>query len=722
MKLRNLLLGGAVALSAIMVSCKEDEPVLAPNVSVSPTSGTLGTEAGSVTLSLTATREWSATVEGDNTEGITVNPPSGSGSNEPVTVTVAAEANPGRTRTVTIVFSCGGKEAGYTLTQEGEMGNKMTIEEVLKAAEGATVETSGLVVAVNARGFIIEDDTDCILVYEFDSDGYEGQPRASIGDQVDVTGTIGKYSGRNQIVPTSIRVTASDQTVTYPASPVVVSSENYSSLELFSFVEMTGRYAVSGEYHNIYIDGITDDVDGSISYPMEEIGGVKLSDVVGHNITVRGYYTGGTSHLSVVVVSVVDNGAVETDEMTIAEVIAAPANSPVETSGKVMAVCKKGFIIADENDAIYVYENGDAPSAQIGNTVTVSGTKAIYNSGHQIISPTVSVTDASTAVPDYGEPVDLTSADDFNAYQIGTTELVKVSGTLANGMYVDVDGGNLRVIMTHTIDNYDALNGKQVTVLGYAQNYNTDKTGETYAWSMIAVSVEAAPYISVSSQSVSASATSAQFEVASNVDWTVSCDESWITDYTESGSNNGTISVSFSENSDVTRTAEFTITGGGVTEIFTLTQGEPVSGAKTTQLSFLNWTFDGASDWSSTYEPHTVEFDVATVEFESADKQSSNITDCPVTKGKDIELIMKNSSTMSAVTFNLKQWATKAQTASLYTSTDGGNTYSPSPIAESSDFTLKAEALPTGTNAVKVEFSSTSNQVGLASIDLTYIE
>ena len=454
MKLRNLLLGGAVALSAIMVSCKEDEPVLAPNVSVSPTSGTLGAEAGSVTLSLTATREWSATVEGDNTEGITVNPSSGSGSNEPVTVTVAAEANPGRTRTVTIVFSCGGKEAGYTLTQEGEMGNKMTIEEVLKAAEGATVETSGLVVAVNARGFIIEDDTDRILVYEFDRDGYEGQPSASIGDQVDVTGTIGKYSGRNQIVPTSIGVTASDQTVTYPASPVVVSSENYSSLELFSCVEMTGRYAVSGEYHNIYIDGITDDVDGSISYPKEEIGDVKLSDVVGHNITVRGYYTGGTSHLSVVVVSVVDNGAVETDEMTIAEVIAAPANSPVETSGKVMAVNKNGFIMDDGNNAIYVNQGDGSLSVAIGNTVTVSGTKSVRNSGPQISSPTIEANDNSTEVPQDDEPVDLTDGTVFAAYDFTESELVRYKGTLSSGRFVNVSGSpDLQGSLNWTIED-----------------------------------------------------------------------------------------------------------------------------------------------------------------------------------------------------------------------------------------------------------------------------
>ena len=113
---------------------------------------------------------------------------------------------------------------------------------------------------------------------------------------------------------------------------------------------------------------------------------------------------------------------------------------------------------------------------------------------------------------------------------------------------------------------------------------------------------------------------------------------------------------------------------------------------------------------------------MATVEFASANKQNSTVTDCPVTKGGDIELKMDSGYTMAAVTFNLKQWTTKAQTASLFTSTDGGATYSTEALISSSNFVLTASALPEGTNAVKIEFSSSSNQVGLASIDLTYTE
>ena len=89
--------------------------------------------------------------------------------------------------------------------------------------------------------------------------------------------------------------------------------------------------------------------------------------------------------------------------------------------------------------------------------------------------------------------------------------------------------------------------------------------------------------------------------------------------------------------------------------------------------------------------------------------------------GKDVTLVMKGSAVLTGITINLKQWASKTQTAMLYTSTNGGASYSSNPVAESGNFTLSANSLPEGTNAVKLSFSS-ENQVGIASFDITYKE
>ena len=723
MKKLTFALVSAFVLFAFASCNKENDLVSAAKISVDPTTLTFGVSGGATPVYLTANRDWTASVSGT---GVTVSPESGSASNDPQAITINAEKNDGKTRTAVVTFSCGNNlEATVNVTVTGALG--MAIEDIYKTTAGTVVETSGLVVGVSTRSFIISDETGYLMVYRGDDATEAG---AKIGDEVTVEGPVALYGELIQIdEPTSCEVTASGQPVSYPETPTVIDADNISTFDIteVSYIQMSGIYASSQDskdpntiHHNITIPGTS--VKGSIAYPVADLG---LDEMEGHEITVTGFFAGGNNedYRNILAVDVEDNGEPQVESTTIDQVIAAEANALVSTSGTVMAICQKGFIIADETGAIYIYEN-KMPEVKIGNKVEVSGTKDVYNSGHQIASLTVTVTDSGETVPSYDNFTDLTTSEAFNAYSITKPELVKVTGVLDNGRYVDVDGGELRVNMTYTIDNYDALNGKTVTVLGYTANYLLDsKTKEPYAWAIVVVSVESEPYIEVNSKSVSASETSATIDVSSNVSWTVTkTDGDWVTLNTTSGSNDGTIELDFSANeSSENRTATFKISGNGVEKTFTLTQGGVVDGAQETTLSFVGWEFDGASDWASAYAQHTVEFDIATVDFESANKQSSNITDCPVTKGQDIELKMKGTATISAVTFHLKQWTTKPQTASLFTSTDGGSTYSSDAIATSDDFTLTANALPTGTNAVKVTFSK-SNQVGLASIDLTYTE
>ena len=123
---------------------------------------------------------------------------------------------------------------------------------------------------------------------------------------------------------------------------------------------------------------------------------------------------------------------------------------------------------------------------------------------------------------------------------------------------------------------------------------------------------------------------------------------------------------------------------------------------------------DGFSDWTSSYSEHVVDYADATVTFASANKQTSTITNQPVTKGGDVELVMTDGSTLATATFVCTQWGTKEQTITLHYSTDGGENYTSTDIT-SEDFTISSDNLPAGTNAVKITFSSNSNQVGIAS-------
>lgn len=139
---------------------------------------------------------------------------------------------------------------------------------------------------------------------------------------------------------------------------------------------------------------------------------------------------------------------------------------------------------------------------------------------------------------------------------------------------------------------------------------------------------------------------------------------------------------------------------------------------KTVTYNFGKDTEVGFSKWTSTYSSHTATYPDATVTFKSANKQSSTITDCPVTKGQDVTIVMGDNRTLKSFDLTLKKWSSKAQTVTLHYSKDGGATYTKS-TTTSSNFSLAAE-VPEGTNAIKFTFSSSSNQVGIVSCELTF--
>ncbi len=61
--------------------------------------------------------------------------------------------------------------------------------------------------------------------------------------------------------------------------------------------------------------------------------------------------------------------------------------------------------------------------------------------------------------------------------------------------------------------------------------------------------------------------------ITSNVAWTVSTNQTWVTVSPASGSNNGTLTINIAQNPNMTqRTATITITGGGITRTITVTQ------------------------------------------------------------------------------------------------------------------------------------------------------
>lgn len=151
-------------------------------------------------------------------------------------------------------------------------------------------------------------------------------------------------------------------------------------------------------------------------------------------------------------------------------------------------------------------------------------------------------------------------------------------------------------------------------------------------------------------------------------------------------------------------------------------QWEEFSIEENTKYTYSFVGFNGFSEWTATYSEHPVaSSDISELVptgnfvFASADKQSSTITNMPVTKGSDVTFELTQAGfAIKEFGFTCKQWGSKAQTMSLHYSSDGVNYTTLSET--SSNFSLSSGDLSgKGVTNVKLTFNNSSNQVGIES-------
>ncbi|MGN0202335.1 MAG: DUF5689 domain-containing protein [Candidatus Cryptobacteroides sp.] len=121
MKLKHLF-AAAFAVMAL-AACQEKEPELgAAGIVADKTSVEMESGISSASLSVTATRDWTASVTYSNSQDekwLSVTPSSGKASNDAQTVEITALANDGYERSATVKFSIGLADAVVTVTQKG---------------------------------------------------------------------------------------------------------------------------------------------------------------------------------------------------------------------------------------------------------------------------------------------------------------------------------------------------------------------------------------------------------------------------------------------------------------------------------------------------------------------------------------------------------------------------------------------------------------------------
>lgn len=350
---------------------------------------------------------------------------------------------------------------------------------------------------------------------------------------------------------------------------------------------------------NATIEGLTitldwADVEGAAKYVVTVGGATEEATTSEYEYTATDYNTEYTFTVKAIAADTTKNAdsdevtvtatsgsesTVEPTDVTIADVLAADDGSFTLKNVTVVGIYSKGALVYDSKDYILVY-TGSSVDVVAGDVVTVSGTTSTYAGLKQFGAGT---TIEKTGTTTYEAPTPAVyDGAAMDAYLNGIeVKYIQYTGTLSiSGSYynITVDGATTAVgSITNPLDDVknSLVNGATVTVTGYAIGVNSNK----YINTMVS-SVEIAPYIKAEGTTVNADETMATIKVTSNVDWAVTCDATWVTDYTTSGSNVDYIEIELEANVvEESRTATFTLTADGVQSVtVTLTQRAKPSG------------------------------------------------------------------------------------------------------------------------------------------------
>ena len=354
---------------------------------------------------------------------------------------------------------------------------------------------------------------------------------------------------------------------------------------------------------------------------------------------------------------------------TIAEIAAGAENAAIDLKDVLVSgVTLKSYVITDATGSILVFANTD-PKVKVGDKINVTGTTGKHNGLMQITTPTATVVSSGNAVS-YPAPLELTEAkmkeDAPTAVTyVSFTGTVKKSGNFYNifvGSYTAKD-----LSCSYYTGNMEGFVGSDIKVEGWYVGGNPH-------YQVVATKVEEVvsdtPKFSVSTETLTAKAAdkSVSFDVRGNVKWAVASDNAAYKVSPESGDGNGTVIVSFAENTtdkDVTVKLTVSTTAEVATKSYTVTlTHKGVSAAGTEDFSSsVEWTL-GTNAFSEKATINDVE-DVPVLKIGSSKKAGSATLKIPAgtTKVSFYGVTWKGKTATLKASVGETQVATQALTA-----------------------------------------------------------
>lgn len=191
-------------------------------------------------------------------------------------------------------------------------GKEGTISAI--TSEGTYTVDEAVVAATYKNGFLMEDETGAILVYQQVKDGPAFTVPA-VGTKLSVSGNVTTYGGMLQFsnnADNSLTITEKGTGSVQQRTPVVLDAAAADALKNAtkpSYIKYTGTLTVSGNYYNVAIPGAT--IIGSLQYPNDNLNAASFN---GKSIDVIGWHVGCASngkYLNTMVVTLAGEGSGE---------------------------------------------------------------------------------------------------------------------------------------------------------------------------------------------------------------------------------------------------------------------------------------------------------------------------------------------------------------------------------------------------------------------------
>lgn len=248
--------------------------------------------------------------------------------------------------------------------------------------------------------------------------------------------------------------------------------------------------------------------------------------------------------------------------ISIAEVYEAASGDVVKTRGIVASINMKGYIITDGTNNLNVYTNA-VPDVELGDDVTVSGTRSLYNSVPRLNAPELITKNASAQEIVRSTLITITND---NANEHTSSSFVSLTGSLttSNGYYnVSIDGASIQgslfspsTSQVFTGGTLAELLGNRVTVTGYIVGSNNN-----YLYISV-VDIVRTPYLSYTNPAVAGFAEDSQITIPvdANVSWTASKGTDTDNIIKSVAYDSEEVTVTFNANSGAEKTATVIIT------------------------------------------------------------------------------------------------------------------------------------------------------------------